>query len=123
MTWTTVGSAGRAEDSDDLEIRIAGPVRRCYRVLATDVPYVLLGYPAVLYAGDPAEADPVGDVESSASGRMLLGQSRAGLGFRVTVPSSGPLPVDTAEWLVVRDHLRAHYYRDDGPVEVLGGAA
>jgi hypothetical protein len=50
---------------------------------------------------------------------VLLGQSRAGLGFVVTVPSEGPISVAEPEWLIPRDHLRAHYYRDDGPVEVL----
>jgi len=118
MTRAIVGSAGRAENSDDIEIRIAGG--RCYRVLAADVPWMLAGYPAILYAGDPAEADPAGDIEASASLRVLLGQSRAGLGFVVTVPSAGTIPVAEPEWMIVRDHLRAHYYRDDGPVEVLG---
>ncbi len=117
MTWATVGAAGRADDSDDLEIRVGG---RVCRVLAADVPAVLVGYAAPLYAGDPDAADPVGDVEASASGRMLLGAFRAGRGFIVTVPSAGPAPVDPAEFAIVRDHLRAHYWRDDGPVEVLG---
>jgi hypothetical protein len=118
MTRAIVGSAGRAEDSDDIEIRLVGC--RCYRVLAADVPWMLAGYPTALYAGDPAAADPAGDVEASASLRVLLGQSRAGLGFVVTVPSAGTIPVAEPEWMIVRDHLRAHYYRDDGPVEVLG---
>lgn len=122
MARPVVGYAGKADDSDDIEIRITVGTRRCYRVLADDVPAVLIGYPAILYAGDPESADPAGDLETSASLRMLIGQSRAGLGFRVTVPSGGPLPVNAAEWTVPRDHLRAHYYRDDGPVEVLGVA-
>ena len=119
MTWLPVGTAGRANDSDDIEIRITAGTRRCYRILAADVPAVLAGYLGVLYAGDPESADPAGDVESSASGRMILGQSRAGLGFVVTDPTGGPLPVAEAEWMVVRDHLRAHYWRNDGPIEVL----
>lgn len=117
MTRQAVGTAGRADDADDLAFRIDGG--RQYRVLAADVPAVLAGYPGILYAGDPDAADPVGDVESSASGRMILGQSRAGLGFVVTVPSTWPLPVEAAEWMVPRDHLRAHYNRHDGPIEVL----
>ena len=106
MNWTAIGAAGRAEDSDDLEIRVDG---RCSRVLAADVPAVLAGYAALLYAGDPAEADPVGEIGSSASGRMLLGQSRAGRGFDVTVPSAGPGPVEAADWLIVRDQVRARH--------------
>ena len=113
------GEAGRADDSDDLEFRIDGG--RSYRVLATDVPLCLRGYPVLLYAGDPDSADPVGDIEGSASGRVLVGASRTGLGFVVTVPSTGPRPVSEAEWIVPRDHLRAHYNRHDGPVDVLAG--
>ncbi len=116
----TVGTAGRADDSDDLEIRIDGG--RSYRVLAADVPLCLRGYPAILYSGEPDSADPVGDIAGSASGRMLLGASRGGYGFMETVPSHGPLPVVGAEWMVPRDHLRAHYYRHDDPVDVLEAA-
>ncbi len=117
MTWETVGSAGRADDSDDIAIRIAAPVSRRYRVLAADAPRVLAGYPGVLYS---EEGEPIGDIESSASLRMLLGASRAGLGF---VADGEICPVEVAAFLIVRDHLRAHYYRDDGPIEVLGGGA
>ena len=116
MTWTAIGAAGRAEDSDDLEIRAGG---RCCRVLAADVRTVFAGYAALLYAGDPAEADPVGEIGSSASVRMLLGQSRAGRGFVVTVPSAGPGPVEAPDWLIVRDQVRARYWRGDGPAPVL----
>ena len=119
MTRQAVGTAGRAGDSDDIEFRIDGG--RYYRVLAADVPLCLRGYPALLYAGDPDSADPVGDIEGSASGLVLIGASRADLGFVVTVPSTGPRPVNKAEWLVPRDHLRAHYNRHDGPVDVLAG--
>lgn len=115
MTWTTVGLAGRAEDSDDIAIRIAIPIRRCYRVMAADVARVLSGWPAVLYAGDAA--DPIGDITTSARGWMLIGAGRAGLGF---VPDGTTVPVDAPAFAIPRDHLRAHYYRDDGPVEVLG---
>ena len=118
MTRQAVGTAGRAGDSDDIEFRIDGG--RYYRVLAADVPLCLRGYPALLYAGDPDSADPVGDIESSVSGRVLIGASRADLGFVVTVPSTGPRPVAAAEWMVPRDHLRAHYWRNDGPVEIMG---
>ena len=117
MTWEAVGTAGRAEESDEIAIRIAGPVPRRYRVLAADAPRVLAGYPAILYS---EEGEPVGDIESSASLRMLIGASRAGLGF---VADGETFPVEAAAFLIVRDHLRAHYYRDDGPVEVLGGGA
>lgn len=119
MTWHAVGTAGRADDSDDLEFRIDGG--RYYRVLAADVPLCLRGYPVLLYAGDPDSADPVGDIEGSVSGRVLVGASRAGLGFVVTVPSAGPRPVSGDGWIVPRDHLRAHYDRHDGPVDVLAG--
>ena len=113
-----IGTAGRADDSDDLEFRIDGG--RYYRVLAADVLLCLRGYPALLYAGDPDSADPVGDIESSVSGRVLLGASRAGLGF---VAEGETFPVEAAAFMIPRDHLRAHYYRHDGPVEVLGGGA
>lgn len=109
-----VGSAGRADTPDEIEIRIAAPVPRRYRVLAADAPRVLAGYSAVLYS---EEGEPVGDISGSASGRMLLGASRAGRGF---VPDGAAFPVETAAWMVVRDHLRAHYHRHDGRVEVLG---
>lgn len=109
-----IGSAGRADDPDEIEIRIAVPVPRRYRVLATDAQQVLAGYPAVLYSVD---GEPIGDVAISASGRVLLGASRAGLGF---VPDGAAFPVGAAAWMIARDHLRAHYYRHDGPVEVLG---
>ncbi|MEN6516956.1 MAG: hypothetical protein ABFC38_02040 [Methanospirillum sp.] len=112
-----VGSAGRAEDSDEIEIRIAVPLPRVYRVLAVDARQVLAGYPAVLYS---REGEPVGDIAASASGRVLLGVSRAGLGF---VLDGEACPVEVAAFLVPRDHLRAHYDRHDGPVEVLGGGA
>ncbi|MEN6342207.1 MAG: hypothetical protein ABFC89_06555 [Methanospirillum sp.] len=108
-----VGSAGRADDSDEIEIRIAVPVPRAYRVLAADARQVLAGYQAVLYS---VEGEPVGDVAISASGRVLLGASRAGRGF---VLDGEAFPVEVAAWMVVRDHLRAHYHRHDGPVEVL----
>jgi hypothetical protein len=108
-----VGSAGRADDSDEIEIRIAAPVPRVYRVLTADVPRVLAGYSAVLYSG---EGEPVGDIAGSASGRMLLGASRAGRGF---VADGAAFPVESTEWMVPRDHLRAHYHRHDGPVDVL----
>ncbi|HIH03204.1 MAG TPA: hypothetical protein HA263_04935 [Methanoregulaceae archaeon] len=108
-----VGSAGRADDADEIEIRIAAPVPRVYRVLAADVRQVLAGYPAVLYS---VEGEPVGDVATSASGRVLLGASRAGLGF---VLDNEACQAGAAAWMVVRDHFRAHYYRHDGPVEVL----
>ncbi len=111
---TVVGSAGRADDSDEIEIRIAAPIRRFYRVLAADARQVLAGYPAVLYS---EEGEPIGDVAASASGRMLGGASRAGRGF---VPDGEAFPVEAAAWMVPRDHLRAHYYRHDGPVPVLG---
>ncbi len=71
MSRAIVCSAGRAEDSDDIEIRIAGG--RCYRVLAADVPWMLAGYPAILYASDPAAADPAGDVEASVVLRLVYG--------------------------------------------------
>lgn len=106
-----VGTAGRAEDSDEIEIRIGGGRR--YRVLAADVPFVLAGYSAVL-SGE--EGEPVGDIAGSASGRMLLGASRAGRGF---VADGEAFPVEAAAWIVPRDHLRAHYNRHDGPVDVL----
>lgn len=109
-----VGTAGRADTPDEIEVRIAVPVPRRYRVLATDAPRVLAGYAAVLYS---EQGEPVGDIAGSASGRVLLGASRAGLGF---VPDGAVFPVGAAAWMVVRDHLRAHYYRNDGPVEVLG---
>lgn len=35
MTWNTIGVAGRADDADDITIRIGTPVRRWYRVLGT----------------------------------------------------------------------------------------
>ncbi len=117
MTWETVGSAGKADDSDEILIRITAGIRRRYRVLADDAPYLLVGYPAVLYSDD---GEAIGDIGASAGGRMLLGASRAGLGF---VPDGIGFPVDAAAFLVPRDHLRAHYYRDDGPVAVLGGDA
>ena len=110
-----VGSAGRADTPDEIEIRIAAPVPRRYRVLAADAPRVLAGYSAVLYS---EEGEPVGDIESSASVRVLLGASRAGLGF---VADGEARPVGAAAFLVVRDHLRAHYNRHDGPVDVLAG--
>ena len=113
MTWVHIGTAGRVDDSDDIEVRVPG---HRYRVLAADAPRVLAGYPAVLYS---EEGEPVGDIESSASLRVLLGQSRAGRGF---VLDGETFPVEAPAWMVVRDHLRAHYYRDDGPVEVLGAA-
>ena len=109
-----VGSAGRADNPDEIEIRIAAPVPRVYRVLAADARQLLAGYSAVLYS---EEGEPVGDIAGSASGRMLLGASRAGFGF---VPAGAAFPVGAAAWMVVRDHLRAHYNRHDGPVEVLG---
>ena len=109
-----VGSAGRADDADGIEIRIAAPVPRVYRVLAADAPRMLAGYAAVLYS---EEGEPVGDIAGSASGRVLLGSSRAGRGF---VPDGAAFPVMTAAFLIPRDHLRAHYDRHDGPVEVLG---
>lgn len=109
-----VGSAYRVDTPDEIEIRIAAPVPRVYRVLAADAGQVLAGYPAVLYSG---EGEPVGDVATSASGRVLLGASRAGRGF---VSDGEVFPVEAAAWMVVRDHLRAHYNRHDGPVEVLG---
>jgi hypothetical protein len=112
---TVIGSAGRADDSDEIEIQIASPVLRVYRVLAADARQVLAGYPAVLYS---REGEPVGDVATSASGRVLLGASRAGLGF---VLDGEACPVGIAAFLVPRDHLRAHYDRHDGPVEVLAG--
>lgn len=115
MTRETVGTAGRASDSDEIEIRIAAPVARRYRVLADDAPRLLAGHPAVLYSG---EGEPIGDLEASAGLRMLVGASRAGLGF---VADGEARPVGAAAFLVVRDHLRAHYNRHDGPVDVLGG--
>ena len=48
---------------------------------------------------------------------MLIGASRAGLGF---VPAGAVFPPSPPAFLIPRDHLRAHYDRDDGPVEVLG---
>ena len=117
MTRVIVGTAGRADNSDDIEFCIGG---RYFRALAADVPALLDGYDTILYAGDPASADPIGDACASASGRMILGASRAGLGFVVTVPGGGPESVDAAEWMVPRDHLRAHYHRHDEPIEVLG---
>lgn len=112
-----VGTAGRADDPDEIAIRLVAPVPRRYRVLATDAPRVLAGYSAPLYS---EEGEPVGDIAGSASGRMLVGASRAGLGF---VPVGEIFPVEAAAWMVVRDHLRAHYYRHDGPIEVLAGSA
>ncbi len=73
-----IGAAGRADDSEEIEVRITVGTRRLYRVLAADVPFVLAGYSAVLYS---EEGEPIGDIESSASGRMLIGASRAGHGF------------------------------------------
>ena len=115
MTWNTIGVAGRADDADDITIRIGTPVRRWYRVQGEDVPRVLGGYAALLYAGDAADA--IGDIATSASGTMLIGASRAGLGF---VPAGAVFPPSPPAFLIPRDHLRAHYDRDDGPVEVLG---
>jgi hypothetical protein len=109
-----VGSAGRADTLDEIEIRIAVPVPRRYRVLATDASRVLAGYSAVLYS---EEGEPVGDIEGSASGRVLLGASRAGRGF---VPEGAAFLVEVAAWMIARDHLRAHYNRHDGRIEVLG---
>ena len=118
MTWLAVGTAGRAENPDELEIRISAGVPRRYRVLAADVPAVLAGYAAVLFN---EEGDPVGDIGPSADGVMLLGAGRAGRGF---VPGGTVFPVSHAAWAIPRDHLRAHYNRHDGPVDVLlaGGA-
>ena len=112
-----VGSAGKADGSDEIEIRIAAGVPRFYRVLADDVPGLLQGYSAVLYG---EEGEPVGDIEASASLRMLIGASRAGLGF---LTDGETCPVGVPAFMIPRDHLRAHYYRGDGPVEVLGGDA
>lgn len=117
MARETVGTAGRADGSDEIEIRIPAPASRCYRVLADDAPRVLAGWPAILY---DEEGAAVGDIESSASLRMLVGASRAGLGF---VAEGETFPVEAAAFMIPRDHLRAHYYRHDGPVEVLGGGA
>jgi len=110
-----VGTAGRADDSDELEIRIRAPTPRRYRVRGEDVQRVLRGHPAVLFS---EEGEPIGDIAGSASGRMLIGASRAGLGF---VPDGEVFPVEAAAFLIPRDHLRAHYNRHDGPIEVLGG--
>lgn len=110
-----VGSAGRADDSDEIEIRIEAPVRRFYRVLSADVPFVLRGYAAILYG---EEGSPAGDIATSASGRVLIGASRAGLGF---VQVGEVFPVEAAAFMIPRDHLRAHYHRLDGPIAVLGG--
>lgn len=115
MALEIAGTAGGADDSDEIEIRITAGVPRLYRVLAGDAPRVLAGYSAILYG---EEGEPVGDVAGSASGRMLLGASRAGLGF---VTDGEVFPVEAAAWMVPRDHLRAHYYRHDGPVDVLAG--
>lgn len=112
---SVVGSAGRADDSDEIEIRIGAPTPRVYRVQAEDAGRVLSGYSAVLYS---EEGDPIGDIAGSASGRMLIGASRAGLGF---VPDGDVFLIDAAAFLIPRDHLRAHYNRHDGPIEVLGG--
>jgi len=112
-----IGSAGRADGSDEIEVRIAVGVPRVYRVLAGDVPRLLQGYPAALYG---EEGEPVGDIAASASLRMLVGASRAGLGF---VADGATCPVGVPAFMVPRDHLRAHYDRGDGPVEVLGGDA
>ncbi len=112
-----VGTAGRADNSDEIEIRITAGTPRRYRVLAEDASRVLGGYSAVLYS---EEGEPIGDIATSASGQMLLGASRAGLGF---VPDGEVFPVEVAAWMFSRDHLRAHYYQHDGPVEVLGGGA
>ncbi len=116
MTWETVGSAG-ADDSGEILVRITAGPRRRYRVLAGDAPALLAGRPAVLYA---EEGEPIGDIRTSASGRMLIGASRAGLGF---VPGGTACPVGPPAFAIVRDHLRAHYGRNDGTVEVLRGGA
>jgi hypothetical protein len=115
---TVIGLAGRADDSAEIEVRLTAPVRRFYRVLAGDVPAVLGGYAAGLHN---EEGTPVGDIETSASGRMLIGASRAGLGF---IEEGEIVPVGTPAFMIPRAHLAAHYHRHDEPVEVLapGGA-
>lgn len=111
-----VGTAGRVDDADAIEIRIAVGTPRRYRVPAGDARRVLGGYSAVLYDD---EDGAIGDIATSASGRMLIGAGRAGRGF---VPDGTVFPVEAAAWMIPRDHLRAHYHRYDGPVEVLGGS-
>ena len=95
MTWETIGSTGAAGDA----------------------PFLRAGYPAVLFM---EEGKPIGDVRTSASGRMLIGATRAGPGF---VPAGSACPVGAPAFAIVRDHPGAHYCRNDGPVEVLRGRA
>lgn len=112
---TVIGTAGR--DGDGIGIRlVAGSRRGCYRVAAEEVPTLLAGHAAALYADDVA----VGDIAASKTLRVLLGGFRAGLGF---LEAGTVRPVARAAFMVPRAHLAAHYERDDGPVPVLAGGA
>ncbi|HQJ88411.1 MAG TPA: hypothetical protein PLY91_07715 [Methanoregulaceae archaeon] len=110
---TVIGQIGR--DGDAIAVRLfTGPRRGCYRVMAEEVPTLLAGFPATLYADEM----PVGDIAASRSLRVLRGAFRAGLGF---LEAGTACPVVSAAFLVPRAHLAAHYGRDDGPVPVLAG--
>ncbi|HIH03984.1 MAG TPA: hypothetical protein HA263_09110 [Methanoregulaceae archaeon] len=110
-----IGEAVR--DDDGIEVRLAaGPRRGCYRVAAEEVPPLLAGFPAALFAEDA----PVGDIVASRSLAVLRGSFRAGLGF---LEAGTVCAVVTAAFLIPRAHLAAHYARDDGPISILAGGA
>ena len=108
-------SAGTVERyGDDLLWRlVAGPHTGVYWTPAADVAGLLAGGSAVLYEDD---GWPVGDVATSASLRMLIGQFRPA-GVFVLGPAADA--VTAPSLMVPRAQVRAHYYRDDGPVEVM----
>ncbi len=112
----TIGTVER--DGDDLFWRLAGALPGFYWTPAVAVPGLFAGGSAVLYEDD---GWPVGTVGTSASLRMLIGAFRpAG----VFVYEPGLFAVEDPSFMVPRAQVRAHYWRNDGPVPVLacGGA-
>jgi hypothetical protein len=106
-------------DGDDLLWRLsAGMHTGVYRTPAAEVADLLAGGSAVLYEDD---GWPVGDLGTSASLRILIGQLREAGVFLV---EPGPFPVEDPTFMVPRAQVRAYYDRGDGPAPVLsvGGA-
>ena len=112
----TVGTVER--DGDDLLWRLAGALPGLYWTPAVAVPGLFAGGSAVLYEDD---GWPVGTVGTSASLRMLIGEFSPAAVF---VYEPGVFAVVDPSFMVPRAHVRAHYWRNDGPVPVLacGGA-
>jgi hypothetical protein len=113
---TAIGTVER--DGDDLLWRLSGARPGVYWTAAGGVPALVAGGSAVLYGDD---GWPVGTVGTSASLLMLIGQFREAGAF---VYEPDVFAVAEPSFMVPRARVRAHYWRDDGPVPVLacGGA-